>query len=58
MHGLDGRFVIGFIGSVQDYEGLDDLVEALVRIVARGRTDWSLLVVGDGSIISPTCASG
>ena len=48
-HGLDGRFVIGFIGSVQGYEGLDDLVEALARIAGRGRTDWRLLVVGDGS---------
>jgi glycosyltransferase involved in cell wall biosynthesis len=47
-HGLEGQFVIGFIGSVQDYEGLDDLVEGLARLAAGGRTDWRLLVVGDG----------
>ena len=47
-HGLDGRFVIGFIGSVQEYEGLDDLVRALDRIATGGRIDWRLLVVGDG----------
>ena len=47
-HDLEGRFVIGFIGTLEPHEGLDDLIRSLSRIAARGRTDWRLLVVGDG----------
>ncbi len=46
-YGLGGRFVIGFIGSIVAYEGLDDLVEATASLVARG-LDPLLLIVGEG----------
>lgn len=45
--GLDGAEVIGFIGSFYDYEGLDDLIAAMPRLIAR-RTSAKLLLVGGG----------
>ena len=44
---LDGRKVIGFIGSFFPYEGLDLLVEAMARLV-KVRSDVVLLLVGGG----------
>lgn len=45
--GLDGADVIGFIGSFYDYEGLDDLIEAMPRLVALS-PKVHLLLVGGG----------
>ena len=45
--GLDGAEVIGFIGSFYDYEGLDDLVAAMPRLI-RARPQAHLLLVGGG----------
>jgi len=45
--GLDGREVVGFIGSFYDYEGLDDLIAAMPMLVA-ARPDACLLLVGGG----------
>ena len=45
--GLAGAEVIGFIGSFYDYEGLDDLIAALARLVAV-RPKARLLLVGGG----------
>jgi glycogen(starch) synthase len=45
--GLDGREVVGFIGSFYDYEGLDDLIAAVPMLVAT-RPDAALLLVGGG----------
>ncbi|MGH8241972.1 MAG: glycosyltransferase [Steroidobacteraceae bacterium] len=39
--------VIGYVGSMVEYEGLDDLVEAAAVLAARGRR-FRLLLVGDG----------
>ena len=47
-HDLGGRFVIGFIGSIVDYEGLDDLALALSLLPEPLRRRWRLLIVGDG----------
>lgn len=44
--GFDGP-VIGFIGSFYDYEGLDDLIEAMPRLVRRV-PNAKLLLVGGG----------
>lgn len=41
------RVVIGYVGSFVDYEGLDDLVEACLRL-ARRRDDFQLVLAGDG----------
>ena len=45
--GLDGADVVGFIGSFYDYEGLDDLIAAMPRLV-RARPKVKLLLVGGG----------
>jgi PEP-CTERM/exosortase A-associated glycosyltransferase len=45
--GLDGRTVIGFIGSFYAYEGLDLLVQAMPQVL-RARPDARLLLVGGG----------
>ena len=45
--GLGHGPVIGFIGSFYDYEGLDDLIEAMPALLAR-RPDARLLLVGGG----------
>ena len=45
--GLFGAEVIGFIGSFYDYEGLDDLIAAMPRLVA-ARPAAHLVLVGGG----------
>ncbi len=45
--GLEGRTVIGFIGSFYAYEGLDLLVRAL-PVLLQTRSDVCLLLVGGG----------
>ncbi|HWV13630.1 MAG TPA: TIGR04063 family PEP-CTERM/XrtA system glycosyltransferase, partial [Sphingobium sp.] len=45
--GLEGADVVGFIGSFYDYEGLDDLIAAMPRLV-RARPKLKLLLVGGG----------
>ncbi|MDY6054288.1 glycosyltransferase [Micrococcus sp.] len=46
--GLDpDRAVVGYVGSFVDYEGLDDLVEACLRL-ADEREDFQLVLAGDG----------
>lgn len=46
-HGLTTGDTLGFIGSFYDYEGLDLLIEAMPRILARN-PDIRLLLVGGG----------
>jgi PEP-CTERM/exosortase A-associated glycosyltransferase len=45
--GLEGKRVLGFLGSFYGYEGLDLLVSALGRLTQR-RADLALLLVGGG----------
>jgi PEP-CTERM/exosortase A-associated glycosyltransferase len=45
--GLAGHPVVGFIGSFYAYEGLDLLLDAMTRVVAR-RPDVRVLLVGGG----------
>jgi PEP-CTERM/exosortase A-associated glycosyltransferase len=45
--GLDDAETVGFIGSFYDYEGLDDLIAAMPRLVER-RPKAQLLLVGGG----------
>lgn len=45
--GLQGAEVVGFIGSFYDYEGIDDLIAAMPRLVA-SRPLAHLLLVGGG----------
>ena len=45
--GLEGKEVIGFIGSFYDYEGIDDLIAAMPLLAAE-RPEAHLLLVGGG----------
>jgi len=45
--GLDGKAVLGFLGSFYSYEGLDLLIEALPRILA-AKPEVRVLLVGGG----------
>jgi glycosyltransferase involved in cell wall biosynthesis len=48
--GLRGT-VIGYLGSVLDYEGIDDLVRAIKQMDDRGLSGFSVLIVGDGAAL-------
>ncbi|MGB3721280.1 MAG: TIGR04063 family PEP-CTERM/XrtA system glycosyltransferase [Pacificimonas sp.] len=45
--GLEHADVVGFLGSFYDYEGLDDLIEAM-PLLRKTRPDAKLLLVGGG----------
>ncbi len=49
--GLAGKRVIGYIGSVVDYEGLDDLMRAVALLKQRSTPDFGVLIVGDGAVL-------
>ncbi len=53
--GLDGKDVVGFIGSFYDYEGLDDLIAAMPALIA-ARPDARLLLVGGGPMADALAA--
>jgi PEP-CTERM/exosortase A-associated glycosyltransferase len=46
---LDGKSVIGFLGSFYRYEGLDLAVDAFASLAGKHR-DWVLLLVGGGEM--------
>lgn len=46
-HGLEGKKVVGYVGSFYHYEGIHDLLEAMARI-GSARSDVGLLLVGSG----------
>ena len=55
--GVTDKVVIGYIGSILDYEGIDLLLEAVARLRHR-RDDFHLLVVGDGAAYDDVVAQG
>jgi glycosyltransferase involved in cell wall biosynthesis len=46
--GLAGKTVIGYVGSMVAYEGLDDLLRAIAMLKARVEIPFAALLVGDG----------
>ncbi|MFE7406403.1 glycosyltransferase [Isoptericola sp. NPDC057559] len=46
--GLESKTVIGYIGSLLDYEGLDLVIRAAAEL-DRTRDDFHVLIVGDGA---------
>lgn len=48
---LENKIVIGYIGSVVAYEGLEYLVLAVKLMVQKGITNISVLIVGDGAVL-------
>jgi glycosyltransferase involved in cell wall biosynthesis/Flp pilus assembly protein TadD len=47
-YGLGGKYVVGSVTSLTDYEGIDDLLRAVARARAE-RPDVAALIVGDGA---------
>lgn len=45
--GLEGKMIIGYAGSLVDYEGLDLLLQAAAELKAE-RDDFAVIIVGDG----------
>lgn len=46
--GVTGKTVIGYVGSVLDYEGIELMLEAAQQL-KRDRDDFHVLIVGDGA---------
>lgn len=46
--GLNSRHTIGYIGTFNEYEGLDDLIQATAQLVRQG-IDLNLLLIGSGN---------
>ena len=59
-HGLEGRRVVGFIGSFGRWHGAEVLADAFGRLLAR-RPEWRdsvrLLMIGDGATMPQVRAS-
>ena len=47
--GTKDNVVIGYVGSIVDYEGLNLLVEASENLIQRGIENFTVLIVGDGA---------
>lgn len=45
----DGVFIIGYIGSVVKYEGLDRIIKSLKCLKSQGVRDIRFIIAGDGS---------
>ncbi|WP_432739234.1 glycosyltransferase, partial [Pseudomonas kurunegalensis] len=43
--------VIGYVGSIVNYEGLDDLMRAVAMLRDRGVKNFKFLLVGDGAVL-------
>ncbi len=48
---LRDKVVIGYIGSVVSYEGLEYLVDAVEILIKKGITNIAVLIVGDGAVL-------
>ncbi|WP_169928776.1 glycosyltransferase [Brachybacterium ginsengisoli] len=46
--GVAGKTVIGYVGTIVDYEGLDLLLESAATL-KRSREDFHVLIIGDGA---------
>ena len=54
--GVTGKTVIGYVGPVVDYEGLDLLLQAAATLRGR-REDFHVLIIGDGAKLEELQAS-
>lgn len=50
----DQHVTVGYVGTINDYEGIDDLLRAARLCMDHGIANLRLLVVGDGPAL-PTC---
>ncbi|MCX5744573.1 MAG: glycosyltransferase family 4 protein, partial [Proteobacteria bacterium] len=51
--GLAGKVVVGYVGSLRRYEGLDDLLVAVAALPDTLRAQLAVLIVGDGEQRGP-----
>lgn len=49
--GLNDNITIGYVGSIVDYEGLDDLISASYQLLNAGYK-FNVLIVGDGAALN------
>ncbi len=49
--GFTDEVIIGYIGSIVSYEGLELLVEACSILHDRGMTGFKVMIVGDGAVL-------
>lgn len=50
--GLNDKVVIGFLGSVVQYEGVEYIIQAAALLKKQGITNFSVLIVGDGAVLN------
>ena len=50
--GIGDRLVIGYIGSIVPYEGLDDLIDAVAVLRETHRDGFRVLIIGDGKSLA------
>lgn len=50
-YGLEGKTVIGWVGSIQPWHGVDTMIRAFERLPDNLREDTRLLIVGSGESI-------
>jgi glycosyltransferase involved in cell wall biosynthesis len=49
--GLKDKVIIGYIGSVVAYEGLEYLVDSIEILIKKGISNIAVLIVGDGAVL-------
>lgn len=49
--GVNNKVVIGFLGSVVQYEGVEYIIQAASILKSRGITNFAVLIVGDGAVL-------
>lgn len=50
--GIANKVVIGFLGSVVQYEGVEYIIQAASILKNRGITNFAVLIVGDGAVLT------
>ena len=53
--GLEGAFVVGYVGTVAFYEGIELIIEAISKARVKTGLDIRFLLVGDGGDLSRVC---
>ena len=49
--GIDNKVVIGFLGSVVQYEGVEYIIQAASILKRNGIHNFAVLIVGDGAVL-------
>lgn len=49
--GIDNKVVIGFLGSVVQYEGVEYIIQAASILKKKGIHNFAVIIVGDGAVL-------